>query len=33
LIGVVVDCVAEVVNLPAQAIEDTPDFRERLGTQ
>jgi len=33
LIGVVVDGVAEVLNLSTQEIEDTPDFGEKLETR
>lgn len=33
LMGVVVDGVAEVLNLSGQEIEDTPDFGEKLDTQ
>jgi purine-binding chemotaxis protein CheW len=33
LIGVVVDCVAEVLSLSGQEIEDTPDFGEKLETR
>ena len=31
--GIVVDGVAEVLNLSGQEIEDTPDFGEKLETQ
>lgn len=33
LIGIVVDGVAEVLNLAGQEIEDTPDFGEKIETQ
>jgi purine-binding chemotaxis protein CheW len=33
LMGIVVDCVSEVLNLAASDIEDTPDFGEEVSTR